>query len=52
MKERWRAELAAMLGDPKTPTSSEAQAQAVCMAHPDFQEAYNASVEKRPPRFK
>ena len=28
MKERWRAELAAMLGDPTTPTSSEAQAQA------------------------
>ena len=38
--------------DFKTAIEAEAQAQAVCMAHADFQEAYNASVEKRPPRFK
>ncbi len=30
---------------------AEAQAQAICMAHPDFREAYNALVDKRPPRF-
>ena len=30
---------------------AEAQAQAICMAHPDFQEAYNANKEKREPRF-
>lgn len=30
---------------------AEAQAQAICMAHPDFREAYDAWVEKRPPRF-
>jgi len=30
---------------------AEAQAQAICMLHPDFQEAYRAAVEKRPPRF-
>lgn len=29
----------------------EAQAQALCMQHPDFREAYDAFVEKRPPRF-
>ena len=31
---------------------SEAQAQAICMVHPDFQEAYRAAVEKRPPKFR
>ena len=31
---------------------SEAQAQAICMQHPDYREAYQAFVEKRPPRFK
>ena len=30
----------------------EAQAQAICMLHPDYREAYEAFVEKRPPRFK
>lgn len=30
---------------------AEAQAQAICMQHPDFREAYDAWVEKRSPRF-
>jgi enoyl-CoA hydratase/carnithine racemase len=30
----------------------EAQAQATCMQHPDYREAYEAFVEKREPRFK
>jgi len=30
---------------------SEAQAQAICMAHPDFREAYEANKAKRPARF-
>jgi enoyl-CoA hydratase/carnithine racemase len=30
----------------------EAQAQALCMQHSDFREAYDAFVEKRPPAFK
>jgi enoyl-CoA hydratase/carnithine racemase len=30
---------------------AEAQAQALCMAHPDFREAYDAGKQKRPPRF-
>lgn len=29
----------------------EAQAQAICMQHPDYREAYEAFVEKRPPAF-
>ena len=29
----------------------EEQAQALCMAHPDFREAYDAFVEKRKPKF-
>ena len=29
----------------------EAQAQAICMGHPDYREAYEAFVEKRPPQF-
>jgi enoyl-CoA hydratase/carnithine racemase len=29
----------------------EAQAQAVCMQHPDYREAYEAFVEKREPKF-
>jgi enoyl-CoA hydratase/carnithine racemase len=34
-----------------TGIEAEAQAQAICMQHPDFREAYDASVAKRPPRF-
>ncbi len=30
---------------------SEAQAQAICMQHPDFREAFDAWTEKRPPKF-
>jgi enoyl-CoA hydratase/carnithine racemase len=30
----------------------EAQAQATCLQHPDFREAYEAFVEKREPKFK
>ena len=30
---------------------AEAQAQAVCMQHPDFRAAYDAWKEKRPTRF-
>jgi enoyl-CoA hydratase/carnithine racemase len=30
---------------------AEAQAQAICMQHPDFKEAYDAWAEKRTPRF-
>jgi enoyl-CoA hydratase/carnithine racemase len=30
----------------------EAQAQAVCMQHPDFREAYEAFMNKREPRFR
>ena len=30
----------------------EAQAQAVCMQHTDYEEAYKAFIEKREPRFK
>src|SRR5580692_8376254 len=30
---------------------AEAQAQAICMAHPDFREAYLANKDKRAPRF-
>ncbi|MFO0631160.1 MAG: enoyl-CoA hydratase family protein [Polyangiales bacterium] len=31
---------------------AEAQAQAICMAHPDFREAFDALIAKRPPRFR
>jgi len=34
-----------------TGIEAEAQAQAICMQHPDFREAYDAWVEKRPPGF-
>ncbi|AKF07327.1 enoyl-CoA hydratase family protein [Sandaracinus amylolyticus] len=34
-----------------TGIEAEAQAQAICMQHPDFREAYDAWVEKRAPRF-
>lgn len=30
---------------------SEAQAQAICMVHPDFKTAYDAIVRKEPPKF-
>jgi len=31
---------------------AEEQAQAICMLHPDFREAYQAFVEKRPAKFR
>jgi len=34
-----------------TAIEAEAQAQAICMQHPDFREAHDAWKEKRPPRF-
>ena len=34
-----------------TAIEAEAQAQAICMAHPDFRTAYDANVAKRPPQF-
>ena len=34
-----------------TGIEAEAQAQAICMQHPDFRAAYDAATEKRPPRF-
>ena len=34
-----------------TGIEAEAQAQAICMQHPDFKEAYEASVAKRAPVF-
>ena len=34
-----------------TAIEAEAQAQAICMQHPDFREAYDAFVEKRKPKF-
>jgi enoyl-CoA hydratase/carnithine racemase len=34
-----------------TAIEAEAQAQAICMQHPDFREAYEAWKAKRPPRF-
>jgi enoyl-CoA hydratase/carnithine racemase len=30
---------------------AEAQAQAICMMHPDFREAFDALMNKRAPRF-
>ncbi len=30
---------------------AEAQAQAICMQHPDFREAFDAWTDKRPPKF-
>jgi enoyl-CoA hydratase/carnithine racemase len=35
----------------ETALESEAQAQAICMQHPDYREAYEAFVAKREPRF-
>ena len=34
-----------------TGIEAEAQAQAICMQHPDFREAYDSWVEKRDPKF-
>jgi len=36
----------------ETALESEAQAQAICMQHPDYREAYEAFVAKREPKFK
>lgn len=38
--------------DLETALETEAQAQAICMQHPDFRESYNAWTEKREPKFK
>ncbi len=38
--------------DFETAIEAEAQAQAICMAHPDFREAHDAWKAKREPRFK
>ena len=35
----------------KLPLGNALFAQALCMQHPDFREAYDAWVEKRAPRF-
>jgi enoyl-CoA hydratase/carnithine racemase len=35
----------------QTALESEAQAQAICMQHPDYREAYEAFVAKRNPTF-
>ncbi len=37
--------------DLATALECEAQAQAICMQHPDYREAYEAFVAKRPPKF-
>src|SRR5918999_590155 len=37
--------------DLATALESEAQAQAICMQHPDYREAYEAFVAKRNPKF-
>jgi enoyl-CoA hydratase/carnithine racemase len=37
--------------DLETALETEAMAQARCMQTPDFQEGYQAFLEKRPPRF-
>jgi enoyl-CoA hydratase/carnithine racemase len=47
-KEMLNRELDASLD---TALEMEAQAQAICMQHPDYREAYQAFVEKREPRF-
>lgn len=36
----------------ETALECEAQAQAICMQHPDYREAYEAFVAKRPPKFR
>ncbi len=36
----------------QTALESEAQAQAICMQHPDYREAYEAFVEKREAKFR
>ncbi len=38
--------------DLRTAIEAEAQAQAICMQHPDFKEAHDAWREKRAPRFR
>ena len=37
--------------DLETALEAEAQAQAICMQHPDFRESYQAWTEKRKPKF-
>jgi enoyl-CoA hydratase/carnithine racemase len=38
--------------DFSTAIEAEAQAQALCMQHPDFREAHDAWTERREPRFR
>jgi len=47
-KQMLEAEVGRSLGDA---IEAEAQAQALCMQHPDFAEAHAAYKDKRPPRF-
>jgi enoyl-CoA hydratase/carnithine racemase len=47
-KEMLNRELASSL---EAALESEAQAQAICMQHPDYREAYEAFVAKRPARY-
>jgi len=47
-KEMLNRELAVSL---ETALEQEAQAQAICMQHPDYREAFEAFVGKRAPRF-
>ncbi len=48
-KQMLESEHAMALGDA---IEAEAQAQALCMQHPDFAEAHAAFKDKRPPRFR
>ena len=47
-KEMLNREMNVSLG---TALEWEAQAQAICMQHPDYREAYDAFVAKREPVF-
>lgn len=42
----------AMSFDLETALEAEAQAQAICMQHPDFRESYDAWKQKREPKFR
>ena len=38
--------------DVESALALEAEAQAICMEHPDYREAYEAFVARRPPKFR